>query len=167
MAKGKEALKSANRRYEAAVEHIDRLTDELAEAKARARLFEREATRAKVLDAEMGRLKEQLDAGTNDRLEQLQAHHNERSADYERRIEGLAVLLGSVMDRAGDAASLTVEEWSQFIEFFGHDLTEWNPETFHNRNHRRNSQTPGQWRKMANLYGELQRQGKIVEVVPS
>lgn len=43
MAKGKHAAASANRRLEAAQDHIDRLTDQLTEAKLRARQVERVA----------------------------------------------------------------------------------------------------------------------------
>lgn len=44
MAKGKHATASANRRLEAAQDHIDRLTDQLAEAKRRARQVEAQAS---------------------------------------------------------------------------------------------------------------------------
>lgn len=49
MAKGKQAAAAANRRLEAAQDHIDRLTDQLVEAKRRARDAERTAQQVEPL----------------------------------------------------------------------------------------------------------------------
>lgn len=61
MAKGKHAAASANRRLEAAQEHIDRLTDQLAEAKLRARMVERQADRVPRLEEQVRELQRRLD----------------------------------------------------------------------------------------------------------
>lgn len=155
MAKGKQAIKSANRRYEASLQHIDRLTSELVDAKARARQFEREATRATVLDGELARLRIQLDENTNDRLDEQRDLHEAQIADVTERLDGLAFLLRSVMERCD--GTLSRDEWTEFVRCFGRDLTHWNPELFHNRHHRRNSATAGQMQRLNNAYKALEQ----------
>lgn len=54
------------------MEHLDRLTDQLAEAKMRARRFEAAATRLPHVEAEVARLRKQIDEGTSDRLTKLE-----------------------------------------------------------------------------------------------
>jgi hypothetical protein len=50
VARGKQAVESARRRYDTAIEHIDRLTEELANEKLRRKEAEARATRLEALD---------------------------------------------------------------------------------------------------------------------
>ena len=79
MVKGKHALQSAVRRSEAAHEHIDRLTDQLVEAKTRARQYEAAARRVPAMEAEQRRLRLELEQGTSPRVREL-----ERKVDSQR-----------------------------------------------------------------------------------
>lgn len=62
MAKGKEAVAAARRRYEASIEHIDRLTSELTEAKVRAKMSETDAAKVPHLQQQLLELRQRLDA---------------------------------------------------------------------------------------------------------
>lgn len=58
MAKGKQAVAAANRRLEAAQDHIDRLTEQLTEAKLRARQVEAQASQVPALKKRIAKLEE-------------------------------------------------------------------------------------------------------------
>lgn len=73
MAKGKHATKSANRRQSAERDHIDRLTDQLVEAKARARRYEADAMRLPSVEAELRKVRAERDAGASPEAERLTA----------------------------------------------------------------------------------------------
>lgn len=102
MAKGKHAVTAANRRYEAAVEHIDRITNELVEAKARARRHQRDAERVPGLEAEIARLHALCDANTSDQLERTRAAAEDRVTDAKRDILMLVEMLTRIIHRADD-----------------------------------------------------------------
>lgn len=87
MARGKEAAKAANRRYETALEHIDRLTDELATAKVRYRDAERDAERLPVALAAVDRLSEQVAAGTSDEIQRLTRMLDSIRAEHQAEME--------------------------------------------------------------------------------
>lgn len=89
MARGKHAVKSANRRSEAKDSVIDRLTDELADAKARARMVEREAAAAERLRADNAELRRQLDDQTGPALQEAQLQLAE--ARNQQRLRLLAI----------------------------------------------------------------------------
>jgi hypothetical protein len=59
--RGKEALAASNRRYRAALDHIDRMTEQLADAKIRARAVEKQAAR-------VGQVERYLTEHNNDEL---------------------------------------------------------------------------------------------------
>lgn len=63
MAKGKQAAAAATRRLESAMQHIDRLTDQLADAKVRVKAVEKEAARVPGMEREMNDLRS-IVAGT-------------------------------------------------------------------------------------------------------
>lgn len=100
MAKGKHAVTAANRRYEAAVEHIDRITNELVEAKARARRHQRDAERVPGLEAEIERLHALCDANTSDQLERTRKAAEERVMDAKRDVLMLVEMLTRIIHRA-------------------------------------------------------------------
>lgn len=72
MAKGKHAAAAARGRYESAVEHIDRLTTELAEAKLRARMVEREAAQVPALKSQIEALRADVASGSSNRVRLLE-----------------------------------------------------------------------------------------------
>ena len=73
MARGKHAASAANRKYEASIEHLDRVTNELVDAKARARQFEADHRRLPVVEAELTRQRALNEQGTADRVVELEA----------------------------------------------------------------------------------------------
>ena len=93
MAKGKEAAQAANRRYEAAVEHIDRLTDELVQAKARARSVEAVARRTVALEGEVARLQHHIDERTSDLVARLRSDQENARAEHARVLDELAAII--------------------------------------------------------------------------
>lgn len=90
MARGKHAASAARGRYEAAVEHIDRLTTELADAKLRARLVERDAARAGELERENAELRRRLEAVTGPEIERLRANLEALKVERESDLDAIA-----------------------------------------------------------------------------
>lgn len=97
MAKGKQAALSVQRRYEAAVEHIDRLTTELVDAKQRARDLRDTAARVPAMEARMVELQRQVDAMESTGMAKLRAAHatdlSAISTELDRAIDELAALV--------------------------------------------------------------------------
>lgn len=87
MARGKHATKSANRRQSAERDHIDRLTDQLAEAKLRARRNEQLAAQVPMLRARIGELTQQIedDELLAESIEALRRWKQIATADQKRR----------------------------------------------------------------------------------
>jgi hypothetical protein len=110
--KGKQAALAANRRYESSIEHIDRLTTELVNAKERARQFEKEARSVPVLHGRIAELEEQVRTVTSEEVE---------------RLSGLA---RRYADRVGEAESLArsiQRKWerltTRIVHLFGSGVT--------------------------------------------
>ena len=88
MARGKQAVAAARGRYESAVEHIDRLTTELADAKIRARLVEKQAARVPDLERRVAELTAQVGADTPKQLRiEIEAHERTRAAAEALRLD--------------------------------------------------------------------------------
>lgn len=81
MARGKQAAKSARRRLDASHDHIDRLTDQLVEAKTRARQHEAAAVRLPAVEKELARVRQQVEEVTSGRVAQLEAALSEADAE--------------------------------------------------------------------------------------
>ena len=105
MAKGKQAALSVQRRYEAAVEHIDRLTTELVDAKQRARDLRDTAARVPAMEARMVELQRQVDAMESTGMAKLRADHatdlSAISTELDRAIDELAALVAVNFETAG------------------------------------------------------------------
>lgn len=86
MAKGKQAAKAANRRLEATQDHVDRLTEQLADQKMRARDAEARAVEADQLRERIRVLEAQIAEGpTEATLDKLRWWESVRKADIKRR----------------------------------------------------------------------------------
>lgn len=153
MARGKQSALAAARRADAAHEHIDRLTDQLVEAKARARRHETAAERLPMLETEVARLRRQTAEGSSDALERERDRHAATRAALEDRLLRLGQLLLKMMNRAD--ARMTREEWTELIELTGQPVTVLDPGTFNSRNHRRNTATPERIRKHSALWRQI------------
>lgn len=91
--KGKMGVENARRRLETANEHIDRLTDQLAEAKLRARQVEAEARRVPALVREAAALRLQSERVTSPVMERLQVSHDAEIEEWKKRLtEALEML---------------------------------------------------------------------------
>ena len=92
MAKGKHAAASATRRLEAAHEHIDRLTEQLAESKIRHRQAEADAARLPAVEEALRLTAADRDAATSGevrRLEGLVSRQREEIKALEERVGGI------------------------------------------------------------------------------
>lgn len=94
MARGKHAVKAANRRAESAHEIIDRLTSELAEAKLRARQVETEAAKVPALSKRVVELQQERDGDEllNWAMNELNEWRRVQKADERRRKDALRQL---------------------------------------------------------------------------
>lgn len=86
MARGKQAVRSANRRVDAVNSHVDRLTDRLADAKAKADRYEKDAHRVPHLLAENARLKAQIEANVYSEVERLKEQVETLREEHETAI---------------------------------------------------------------------------------
>lgn len=111
MAKGKEALSSARRRLAATEAHLDRLTDQLAEAKLRARLVEQSASRVPDLEHRIQVLTDET-AGP---LAEQRDRHEDEMADLMDRFGHLCELFAKFIDSGG----FTAEEWGEVRGLLG------------------------------------------------
>lgn len=94
MAKGKQAAKAANRRLHATQDHVDRLTDQLAEAKIRARTAEAASREADLLRDRVRRLEAEVESGPDEAMRaKLGAWNKEWKEDEARRRRAAKELL--------------------------------------------------------------------------
>lgn len=124
MAKGKQAVRAANRRVDAVNGHVDRLTDQLGEAKAKARQFEKDARRLPHVLAENEGLREQIAANTYQLVEKLQAENDRLRSELDTAVEDVAhvrQLWEKVLDRIidhFDGDPVGIERLNRLMEFF-------------------------------------------------
>jgi hypothetical protein len=116
MARGKQAAMSAQRRYETAVEHIDRLTEELANVKVRARDAEARAARLEGADALISRASSKNDELLFDALQALDRWKRVQRADQKRRTDAIVELLQKLVTDLGWEAETPAEDKRQFLE---------------------------------------------------
>lgn len=109
MARGKHAVSAARRRVEAKDEHIDSLTEKLAEVKMKARQYERDALRLTSVLAEVERLRAQTDRTTSDLVEQLKAEREQLLVEFSDRLDALAEIIRRHADQAKFPAADLVE----------------------------------------------------------
>lgn len=114
--KGKQAALAANRRYETAIEHIDRLTTELVEAKRRARDAEEKAARyerqAGLVDSSLARNDELLVHTTR----MLSMYTRQRKAvkdDMGKATQELSRRAGEMFK--AERARCTHSDWFEFL----------------------------------------------------
>lgn len=115
MAKGKHAVAAARGRYESAVEHIDRLTTELAEAKLRARTVERQARTAGDLELRVARLERDLADATSDRVRKLEAD----LATLQAGLAARGVEIVNLFHRLNETGAWTPEQWDRAFLLIG------------------------------------------------
>lgn len=101
MARGREALQAANRRLEAAQSHIDRLTDELVDAKMRARTAESEMARLQGIEKLLPQASQRNDAMLEQMVQANARWERVAKADQRRRMEGFKQLVFKVIDDIG------------------------------------------------------------------
>ncbi len=94
MAKGKEALRSAQRRESAALEQAERLVEEIQGARREAVQVRRQLKSQRGLEIEVRRLREQVAAGTSDALAALQKDHDRLATDTRKLTERVRVMVG-------------------------------------------------------------------------
>lgn len=124
MAKGKHAAQSAIRRAEAAHEHIDRLTDQLVDAKTRARKYEAAALRVPAMEGELLRLRTHLENMTSDQLEREREAHAQEITQFRERIAMVAMMVGGMLEEAdSQGANLRMSggAWEMFSAALGPD----------------------------------------------
>lgn len=115
MAKGKEALQAERRKYEAALTHAQRLTDELVDYKLRTRACEADARRVPKLVAEIEHLNELVERGSSDELDRLRARKDAEIAEHFAENERLRTLFRTFMERLPDGSHVFTEEDQEFI----------------------------------------------------
>ncbi len=93
MARGKQAAKAANRRLEATQDHVDRLTDQLAEAKLRARQCEKAAGQVPGLLDEIARLRADVQSGSSAEVRRLA---DAVRAEKRKRVEHVDTLMSVI-----------------------------------------------------------------------
>jgi hypothetical protein len=106
VARGKHGAEAARRRYETAIEHIDRLTEMTAEAKLRAKQTQALAAMVPGLQAEIRRLRADLAAVTSPALESERAQRARQRNHYEDRLRRLAVVVQALVDHLEDLGGL-------------------------------------------------------------
>lgn len=111
MAKGKEAAAAARRRYEAAIEHLDRVTSEVVELKLRTKACETDAARVPGLLKQIEHMQALIDTGSSDELERLRVVTDKRIAEAEATNDELRAFFARVMKRvAGTDIACFAEE---------------------------------------------------------
>lgn len=94
MTKGKQAARAANRRLEATQDHVDRLTEQLTEAKIRARDAEARAAESDQLRERVRFLETKLEEGPGEAaLDKLRWWEEVRKADVKRRRKAQSELM--------------------------------------------------------------------------
>lgn len=97
MARGKHAALTTRRQYEAEMQVIDRLTDQIADLKVRTRATESAAVRVPRLEYEIVELKRQLDAGCSDHLLHERIEHDDEVAELHQVIAEQRDLIEEVL----------------------------------------------------------------------
>lgn len=115
--KGKHAVAAAKRRVEAKDDHIDGLTEKLAEAKVKARQYERDALRVPGLMAEVERLRAQTQDETSDLVERLKAEREQLLVEFSNRLDALA----EIIRRHSDQSKFPAADLVEFERLLGHD----------------------------------------------
>lgn len=117
MAKGKYAARAAKHQTEAQYQHIDRLTDQLAEAKIRARQYERDAALVPHLRKRLEELEYKLDNDVvvQEILDKALAY---RKA-LERAFEKNRGLQQAICEASGDLLRATNATTVDFAEYIG------------------------------------------------
>lgn len=96
--KGKEGLQAMRRQYEAAMEHLDRVTSEMADLKVRTKLTEVAAGRVPALEADNERLRRENKEITNHALEHERKAWAKEKADLEDALDRVAEILREALD---------------------------------------------------------------------
>lgn len=99
MTKGKQAARAANRRLEATQDHVDRLTEQLTEAKMRARLVEGQAARLPAVEAELQKVRIQLESTTSSELEKCRAALDDERTGRREDVADLKGIIDDLCDR--------------------------------------------------------------------
>ena len=99
MAKGKQAALAAQRRLEATQDHVDRLTEQLADAKMRARLVEGQAARLPAVEAELQKIRSQLESTTSSELEKCRAELADEREGRRQDVEDLREIIDDLCNR--------------------------------------------------------------------
>lgn len=139
MAKGKHSAEAARRRADAAHEHIDRLTDDLIDAKLRARRYEQAALRVPSLVAEIERLRAQIESSTSDLLISERKIRLAERAQHEDVLARLARVVGGIYERSPDGV-ISIHEQTELDACLGGS---WLP-TGESRQSRRHRLSAGQ-----------------------
>jgi chromosome segregation ATPase len=123
MARGKYAVAAATRRYEASIDHIDRLTSEVVDAKERARRYESDARRLPGVEKELRRVRELASRTTSDALEAERKRVQElqealRTARAERDLirRNLTRLSTNIVDRMKALGMTGIEAIEELLE---------------------------------------------------
>jgi hypothetical protein len=126
MAKGKHAVLAANARYKAAIEHIDRLTSEMADMKVRMKVAEADAMAAPGLRKEVERLRndhvvaeivEKVEAAFKDRDRQIAAWKKARP-DFIKMMNDVAK--SHLVDTSIDAVEFWHRRYPRLFAFLDH-----------------------------------------------
>lgn len=103
MAKGKQAALAAQRRLEATQDHVDRLTDQLADAKLRARQFEKDAGKVPALLDEIARLRADVELGSSIEVRRLAQALGEEKI---KRVEHTDTLMSVIGEMSTEMATV-------------------------------------------------------------
>jgi hypothetical protein len=112
MAKGKEGLQAERRRYEAAMDHLHRLTEELADYKIRVRRVEADAAATPGLRKEVQVLRAQVEEITGPALEAERDAHAKTKSDHEQKLMELSRVIGEAITRGADGSDRTLADFS-------------------------------------------------------
>jgi hypothetical protein len=116
MTRGKHAVQASKRRLEATQSHVDHLTDQLVEAKLRARQHEKAAIRLPMIEEELARLRTQLETGTSDKVEAERHKYDDREAEIQAGHLELAAVLRK---RVGEGKGYTADEYGVLRRVLG------------------------------------------------
>jgi hypothetical protein len=170
VARGKEAAQAARRKYEAAIDHIDRLSETTAEAKLKARIYEADSHRLPGVEAELKRLRELQALTTSDKLEKIKADYEKRLADGEDRFVRMSVLLRELILQSNDKEELSLKpsEWGELRDLVG-PLAEWfdGHELWGGTREARRMTSQGKNRVKKNLAGNTVRELQEAKKSPS
>lgn len=115
MAKGKHAASANKRRAEAAHEHIDRLTEQLLDAKARARQFESDHERLPVVEEALRVALAERDQAASPEVERLTELVGRLQQDLDAA-QAKTKHISTLWERAVDRLHKTGDSRAQFLE---------------------------------------------------